>query len=122
MAQQTATESENKATTEPRTEGVQTPDTPIGRLIEKVKVYRNVGLDAEGSAHLFDPEEGAIIVCETDRRCRGLREGDVDEVYFLSGEKTVVEWAQYVQDRRGWDELRGDVQRRAFGEIVVDVQ
>ena len=72
-------------------------DSVAESLLERLTVYQNVGLDAEGRSHFFEPAERVIVVCGTDRRGMGVRESDIVET-FAVGAKTVEAYCWFVRD------------------------
>lgn len=55
-----------------------------------------IGIDAEGARHEIDPMTRTVFV---------HREGHVEHTEEL-GERDVTEWVAFVDERRGWDDLR----------------
>lgn len=72
-------------------------DSVAESLLERLTVYRDVGLDTDGRSHFFEPTERLIVVCKTDRRGKGVRQSDIVETIPV-GEKTVVDYCQFVRD------------------------
>lgn len=87
----------------------------INAIIPELTMHRDVGLDAAGYSHFHNADRGIIIVCKGDRRGKGIRDEDIAETHIISGEKTIEDWVKFTQDRRGWTDLRGDLEHRAFG-------
>lgn len=84
-------------------------------LLANVSMYKDIGLDATGHSHFHAVEDDLVIVCEGDRRGRGVRDEDIVETHLITGEKTTEDWVAFVQDRRGWQDVRNDLEYRVFG-------
>jgi hypothetical protein len=107
MAQQT-----DAATTEPTDN---TRKRGLASFLGGITMHMNVGLDAKGQSHFHNVQKGLIIVCEGDRRHKGIREEDVEEVHVITEDKTVEDWVQFVQEKRGWHDVRSDLKFSVFG-------
>jgi hypothetical protein len=71
-----------------------------------------IGVDAEGARHEIDPTTRTVFV---------HREGDVEHTEAL-GERDVSEWVAFVDERRGWDDLRyADDPLAGLAESVAEV-
>jgi hypothetical protein len=55
-----------------------------------------IGVDAEGARHEIDPTTRTVFV---------HRAGDVEHTEALEG-RAIREWVAYVDEQRGWDDLR----------------
>ena len=78
-------------------ESVSANRAAIDPLLDDLTVYHDIGLDTEGRAHFFDASDREIVVTDTDRRGKGVRNADVAETIAL-GEKTVDQYCRYVRD------------------------
>lgn len=83
--------------TQPTDESVSANRAAINPLLDDLTVYHDVGLDSEGRAHFFDAGEREIVVTDTDRRGKGVRNADVVETIAL-GRKTVDQYCRFVRD------------------------
>lgn len=83
------------------------PTTPINEnpspnrtagdaLFDELKLYHDIGLDTDGRAHLFDPDAREIVVTETDRRGKGVRNADVTRTIEVPDGQTVDDYCRFV--------------------------
>jgi hypothetical protein len=88
-----------------RTENISANRTAIDPRLGDLTVYRDVGLDTDGRAYFFAPESDQVVVTDTDRRGRGVRDSDVVATIDL-GNKTVDQYCRFVRDEseREWSE------------------
>jgi len=80
----------------------------VEQLFEDLTVYRDIGLDTDGRAHLYDPDARQIVVTETDRRGKGVRDADIEQridipadstgawdyIQFVRAEVAGLDWAE----------------------------
>ena len=75
----------------------QTPAQERADTTDRTDLPRGlIGIDAEGARHEIDPTTRTVFV---------HRAGDVEHTEAL-GERDFSEWVAYVDERRGWDDLR----------------
>lgn len=108
MAQQTDSVSALREDT--RSEG------GLSGFLSGLTMHKNVGLDAEGYSHFHNVEEGIAIVCEGDRRFKGIRDDDVVQTHIFAGDRDIEDYVKFVQDGHGWVDLRDDLELRVFGK------
>lgn len=81
--------------------------TDVLNIADKITVYRDIGVDTDGRAHLYDPKREEIVVCHDDVRGTRIENSDVAERIDTGG-KSPAQYARYVTDHVDdveWDEL-----------------
>jgi hypothetical protein len=68
-------------------------------LASSISIYHDIGLDSEGRAHFFADGDREIIVTETDRRGKGVRESDICRRIPVPEGRTVDDYCRHVKDR-----------------------
>lgn len=99
----------------PQTDGPNPQADRLCALLDGVEFQMDIGLDGNGCSHFHAVDDDIVIVCEGDRRGRGIRDQDIEETHVIVGDKTVEDWVTFVQDRRGWQDVRDDLKQRVFG-------
>lgn len=88
-----------------RNENVSANRQAVDPLVDDLTIYRDVGLDTDGRAYFYAATADEIVVTDTDRRGKGVRNADVVATIDLSGD-TVADYCRFVrrETQREWAE------------------